>query len=110
MMTLIIDPAGQGHCLYTEDLDLRSLGPMHIARALGVPTLAFFGCTNPSQFDFSGHALMFTGIECAPCSLFGRTRCPKKHFRCMLDIDVGQVFETLEGLLSRSTRVPFARG
>ena len=33
MMTLIIDPAGQGHCLYTEDLDLRSLGPMHIARA-----------------------------------------------------------------------------
>jgi hypothetical protein len=33
MMTLIIDPAGQGHCLYTEELDLRSLGSMHIARA-----------------------------------------------------------------------------
>jgi hypothetical protein len=33
MMTLIIDPAGQGRCLYTEELDLRSLGSVHIARA-----------------------------------------------------------------------------
>ena len=33
MMTLIIDPAGQGHCLYVEAIDLRSLGTIHIARA-----------------------------------------------------------------------------
>jgi hypothetical protein len=33
MMTLIIDPSGKMHCLYTEELDLRSLGSMHIARA-----------------------------------------------------------------------------
>jgi hypothetical protein len=33
MMTLIINPAGQGRCLYTEELDLRLLGSLHIARA-----------------------------------------------------------------------------
>ncbi|MBC7795146.1 MAG: glycosyltransferase family 9 protein, partial [Clostridia bacterium] len=27
-------------------------GPMHMARALGVPTLAFFGSTDPAQFRF----------------------------------------------------------
>src|SRR5262249_19710373 len=27
-------------------------GPMHIARGLGVPTLALFGSTDPAMFDF----------------------------------------------------------
>ena len=33
MMTLIIDPAGQARCLYTETIDLRSLGELSITRA-----------------------------------------------------------------------------
>ncbi len=33
MMTLIIDPAGQGQCLYTEEIDLSAMGPLHVARA-----------------------------------------------------------------------------
>lgn len=33
MMTLIINSAGQGRCLYTEEINLRSFGSMHIARA-----------------------------------------------------------------------------
>ena len=33
MMTLIIDPAGQGHCLYVEAIDLRAMGTLCIARA-----------------------------------------------------------------------------
>ena len=33
MMALIINPAGLARCLYTEVIDLRSLGALRIARA-----------------------------------------------------------------------------
>lgn len=33
MMTIIIDPAGQAHCLYAEVIDLSAMGTLHIARA-----------------------------------------------------------------------------
>ena len=80
-------------------------GPMHIARALGVPTLAFFGSTDPGMFDFTGHQLLFAGVECSPCSFFGRRRCPRGHFRCMLDLDEDRAFRALQPLL-RAGRLP----
>jgi heptosyltransferase II len=80
-------------------------GPMHIARALGVPTLAVFGSTDPSMFDFRGHSMLFAGVPCAPCSFFGRRRCPRGHFRCMLDLDEERAWGALSPLLS-SGRLP----
>jgi len=80
-------------------------GPMHVARALGVPTLAFFGSTDPAMFDFSGHHALFAGVECAPCSFFGRRRCPRGHFRCMLDLSEERAWDALETLMNRG-RVP----
>ena len=74
-------------------------GPMHIARALGVPTLAFFGSTDPAMFDFAGHRALFAGVPCAPCSFFGRRRCPRGHFRCMLDLDEERAWSALSPLL-----------
>ena len=75
-------------------------GPMHMARALGVPTLAFFGSTDPGMFDLRGHAVMFAGVPCSPCSFFGRSRCPRGHFRCMLDMDVDSAWRSLAPLLA----------
>lgn len=75
-------------------------GPMHMARALGVPTLAFFGSTDPGQFDFSGHSVLFGDLPCSPCSLHGRRRCPKRHYRCMLSLDVDAAWAALEPLLT----------
>ena len=80
-------------------------GPMHMARALGVPTLALFGSTDPAMFDFSGHEVLFAGISCAPCSFFGRRRCPRGHFRCMLDLGEERAWGALAPLLSRG-RLP----
>lgn len=80
-------------------------GPMHIARALGVPTLAVFGSTDPAMFDFTGHQLLFAGVECSPCSFFGRRRCPRGHFRCMLDLDEERAWGALRPLL-RAGRLP----
>ena len=79
-------------------------GPMHMARALGVPTLAFFGSTDPSMFDFRGHEVLFAGVACAPCSFFGRRRCPRGHFRCMLDLTEDRAWGALEPLLSAGRR------
>lgn len=73
---------------------------MHVSRALGVPTLAFFGSTDPTMFDFSGHEVLFAGVECAPCSFFGRRRCPRGHFRCMLDLDEERAWTALSRLLN----------
>ena len=83
-------------------------GPLHIARALGVPTLAIFGSTDPGMFDFAGHALLFAGVECAPCSFFGRTRCPRGHFRCMLDLTEERAWEALAPLLRAGRRLPLS--
>jgi lipopolysaccharide heptosyltransferase II len=80
-------------------------GPMHIARALGVPTLAFFGSTDPAMFDFTGHEMLFAGVSCSPCSFFGRRRCPRGHFRCMLDLDEERAWSALEKLF-RVGRLP----
>jgi heptosyltransferase-2 len=79
-------------------------GPMHMARALGVPTLALFGSTDPAMFEFSGHAMLFAGVSCSPCSFFGRTRCPRGHFRCMLDLDEERAWRALVPLLGQGRR------
>jgi ADP-heptose:LPS heptosyltransferase len=81
-------------------------GPMHMARGLAIPTLAFFGSTDPAQFRFDGHALAYAGIECSPCSLHGLARCPKTHFRCMNDLAVDHAFTLLERLLDGAAHAP----
>ena len=83
-------------------------GPMHMARALGVPTLAIFGSTDPAMFDFSGHAVLFAGVECAPCSFFGRARCPHGHFRCMLELAPERAWDSLAPLLRAGRRLPLS--
>ncbi len=83
-------------------------GPMHVARALGVPTLVFFGPTDPGQFDFTGCALLFAGVPCSPCSFFGQRACPRGHFRCMRDLDADRAWRALEPMLSGARRVDLA--
>ena len=83
-------------------------GPMHMARALGVPTLAVFGSTDPGMFEFEGHAVLFAGVECAPCSFFGRARCPHGHFRCMLELSEQRAWDALAPLLRAGRRLPLS--
>lgn len=73
-------------------------GPMHIARALGTPTLAIFGSTPSSQFEFTGHQLVENPQRCSPCHFYGRKSCPQKHFACMESIEADQVLRAFEQL------------
>jgi lipopolysaccharide heptosyltransferase II len=85
-------------------------GPMHLARALQVPTVAIFGSTDPKQFDFTGHAVLYSGLDCAPCSFYGRAACPLGHLKCLTSIEPGQVTDVLARWLgcgtSKSVQLP----
>ncbi len=75
-------------------------GPTHIAMALDVPTVAVFGPTDPGQFDFDGHALVYADLECSACSFYGGVRCRLGHWDCMRSISIERVVEAARGLLS----------
>ncbi|MEW6557729.1 MAG: lipopolysaccharide heptosyltransferase II [Elusimicrobiota bacterium] len=70
-------------------------GLMHIAEALKIPVVAFFGPT-VEEFGFypqSAKSKVFAkNISCQPCSTKGSQICPGGHFRCMKDITVDEVF------------------
>jgi heptosyltransferase II len=70
-------------------------GPMHIAVACGVPTVAVFGPTTRELGFFpygSGHIVVEKDLACRPCGLHGAKTCPLGHFQCMTTISVDDVF------------------
>jgi heptosyltransferase-2 len=78
-------------------------GVMHLAAALGTPCAAVFGPTT-RQFGFfpfrARSAIVERALDCRPCSYHGTDRCPKGHFRCMLDIGSGDVISAAERILN----------
>lgn len=64
-------------------------GAMHIASALGVPTVAVFGATDDSATGPAGPLarVVREPVECSPCLL---RECPIDH-RCMTRVTAGQV-------------------
>lgn len=64
-------------------------GPMHIAAAFGVPTVAVFGSTDHATTSpYSGNAVIVRKeVECAPCKL---RECPTDH-KCMTAITADDV-------------------
>jgi len=77
-------------------------GPTHMSMAVGTPTVAIFGPTDPRQFDFEGHALVYADPSCGACSFFGGERCPRGHWECMLSLGVDDVLTALRELPRRS--------
>jgi heptosyltransferase-2 len=66
-------------------------GAMHIASALGVPTVAVFGATDPLATGPAGpRAIVIREpVECSPCLL---RECPIDH-RCMTRVDAARVVQ-----------------
>jgi heptosyltransferase-2 len=64
-------------------------GGMHVASALGVPTVAVFGATDDTATAPAGPltSVVREHAECAPCLL---RECPIDH-RCMTRVTVGRV-------------------
>ena len=72
-------------------------GCAHVAAALGIPTVAIFGSTDPSRTAPLGPkvAVMRRAPECSPC--FART-CRFDHYDCLRSIHPKEVVEALEKL------------
>ena len=66
-------------------------GLMHVASALGIPTIAIFGSTNPITTSPAGanSVVIYRGVPCSPCL---KKRCPT-DFRCMELIGIDEVYE-----------------
>jgi heptosyltransferase-2 len=83
-------------------------GLMHVADALGVPLIAIFGSTVEELGFFPGgpEAIVIEdhGLSCRPCSHIGRSRCPKEHFRCMLELTPDIIWHAFQEKLGVSTK------
>ncbi len=73
--------------------------PVHLASAMGTPTVALFGPTIPAMgfgpLAPSSVAVGHPALPCRPCHAHGPHRCPLGHFRCMRDLPVAAVLEAL---------------
>lgn len=70
-------------------------GPMHISAALGVPTVAIFGSTDPTLTGPLGEytKVITKNAECSPC--FDRA-CRFKHYKCLTSIEPQEVYASAE--------------
>lgn len=80
-------------------------GLMHAACAVKVRVIAIFGST-VRAFGFSPYncknlILENKSLTCRPCSHIGRSTCPKKHFKCMMDITPEIVYNSLIQFLNK---------
>ena len=68
--------------------------PLHLATAVGTPTVALFGPTDPARHlasTFQGQVLQ-KDVFCRPCY---STRCRTVTHACMKDIEVDEVLDTV---------------
>ncbi|MBL7911732.1 MAG: glycosyltransferase family 9 protein [Bacteroidia bacterium] len=79
---------GQAEWVITSDTGL-----MHIASAYNKKIISVWGNTIP-EFGMAPYLpnaenkiLEVKGLDCRPCSKLGYKHCPKKHFKCMNEID-----------------------
>lgn len=72
-------------------------GLMHIASAFGKKIYSLWGNTIPEfgMYPYKpgegSKILEVKNLKCRPCSKLGYGKCPKGHFKCMNEIDVGLV-------------------
>ena len=109
----VIDATGRLSLLASAELIARSVvivtndsAPLHLASAVGTPTVAIFGPTVP-EFGFGplaprSRVLGLTTLACRPCDRHGPQRCPLGHWRCMREITPRDVAMALQELLAPS--------
>jgi ADP-heptose:LPS heptosyltransferase len=77
-------------------------GLMHIAAAFQKKILSFWGNTVadfgmvPYQPHPVSQRMEVENLKCRPCSKLGFQKCPKKHFRCMNEINVDEAVRWVE--------------
>jgi ADP-heptose:LPS heptosyltransferase len=93
----------QAACIITHDT-----GMMHIAAAFHKKIITIWGNTVPEfgmyAYQPAEGSLNFQveGLRCRPCSKLGKTRCPKKHFKCMRNHTLDEIAKAANSLCLNS--------
>lgn len=90
----------QAKAIITNDTGL-----MHIAAAFSKPIVSIWGNTVPElgmypylAKDIPQLMAEVKGLSCRPCSKIGFEKCPKGHFKCMMDQDIAGISGFVNGL------------
>lgn len=79
--------------------------PIHIASAFDTYIFAIFGATIKGLgfYPWSKNSEIIENIslDCRPCGLHGGNECPKKHFKCMLDVSPDKVYDKIIKVLEK---------
>lgn len=78
-------------------------GLMHIAAAFKKDIISIWGNTIPAfgmypynpEDRFKSILIEHTTLSCRPCSKIGYNKCPKGHFKCMMEIKKEEVIDAL---------------
>ncbi len=77
--------------------------PLHLASAMGTPTVALFGPTTPAlgYGPLAPHAesLGVDTMPCRPCHAHGPNVCPLGHWRCMQELSVARVVDAVADVM-----------
>ena len=85
-------------------------GLMHIAAAFNKPIISIWGNTIPEfgMYPYlpensmsESNIIQVTGLKCRPCSKIGFSKCHKKHFKCMEEIDEEKIVNICNNTLSK---------
>jgi heptosyltransferase-2 len=104
----VVDATGKLSLLASAELISRCAAivtndsaPLHLASAMGTPTVAIFGPTVPA-FGFGPLApkrsIAEISLDCRPCSPHGPQTCPLGHWNCMQHLAVQQVTDAVLAL------------
>lgn len=78
-------------------------GLLHVAAAIGTPTIGIFGPTSPWHWaplnPIAAAVLTETKLDCQPCH---KPTCRLRHHRCMRDIPAEQVLEITQRALAEA--------
>ncbi len=106
------------HCLVARDLSLAQLaallshsdvylgndsGVTHLAAAVGVPTFALFGPSDPRQWAPRGKSVVVLGrqIACSPCTDAAMKAC--SHRACLSELHPDQVIAAMRPRMEQAT-------
>jgi lipopolysaccharide heptosyltransferase I len=100
------DLTGQGGLVHLAAILKKSIGlitndsgPMHLAVALGTPTVSIFGPTSPQMTGpfGPGHTVISSDLNCSPCF---KRECPAKNNHCMVKTTVDSLINACGSLIA----------
>jgi heptosyltransferase-2/heptosyltransferase-3 len=83
-------------------------GPLHLAAAVGTPTVALFGPADPIEFAPWGakdqHIVLTAPVGCRPCRVLDWGDDPAENHPCVRDIAIGQVLEAARRVVNAANQ------